>query len=559
MDRKHPWAECEKCPFQSRGGYVPTLNAHPSSGIAVIGEAPGAYEAARGIPFTGPSGDLLNQVLEHHKIERSTIMITNSVLCRPEADEDPPKAALAACAPRWHREIAESGINTIVAVGKASSLALLGEKSPMRKLRVGPPKRYHNDATIDVIPTWHPAYCLRSPDSFPDFVFDVGKIKGQVPHDWFETQYVVFDDPVTAVRALEIIAERFSTVVLDIECGAEKDSSFIHPSDWPLLCLGIAFAPGKAVVLGENAINHPDVATVLRKVLSRTKLVAHNGKFDLEGLHNLLGKLSLYFDTMLASYALDERPGRHGLKARSIEDLGAPDYEQEIRRFVPRSGNYADIPRETLYKYNAYDVVCTWGLYELYSRQMSTEDRQKHDFTVRAANTLIDLELAGLTFDLEYNKELDERFTKELAEIETDMSLLIGYDLNPRSPQQVLRYYAEHGLILPTTEADFLRELSEKLEGEVLEFTEKLLHHRRRTKLYGTYVKGLAKRVYKGRVFTTYLLHGTTSGRLSSRDPNLQNVVREKYIRNQFTATDTDHVLVQLDYKKADGDRKSVV
>jgi DNA polymerase I - 3''-5'' exonuclease and polymerase domains len=72
--------------------------------------------------------------------------------------------------------------------------------------------------------------------------------------------------------------------------------------------------------------------------------------------------------------------------------------------------------------------------------------------------------------------------------------------------------------------------------------------------LYGTYVKGLAKRVTaEGKVYTTYTLHGTTSGRLASRQPNLQNIVREKRIRNQFVVAHEDNRFIQLDYKQAEG------
>jgi uracil-DNA glycosylase family 4 len=554
MERKHPFAECEKCPYGTKGGYVPTLNPKPAAKIAICGEAPGAYEAAYGIPFTGPSGNLLNQVLNHHNIRREDVMITNSVLCRPEENADPPKSALAACAPRLHKEIADSGVDTIVAVGKAAAHALLDDtKSAMRKLRVGPAKSYRYNPAIGVISTWHPAYCLRSPDAFPDFVTDVGKIRQGVTVAWTEPEVWVFEDPEPAERAVLELGKRYSRFVLDIECGVEKDASFVHPSEYPLLCLGIAFAPKKAVVLGEAAVNHPRVINALRHVLPRTRIIAHNGKFDLAGLRALLGKQTLWFDTMLASSCIDERPGRHGLKQLSIERLGAPDYEQEIRKYVPRSGNYGDIPRKILYRYNAYDVVCTWDLYELFVSIMSDDDRRKHDFLVRAANSLIELELSGITFDLEYNKELHEQFEEEITGIEHDIKELIGHGINPRSVKQVQEYYHSHNLILPTTGADFLKELSEKLDGEVLEFTTKLLHHRKRAKLYGTYVKGLAKRVSHNKIYTTYLLHGTTSGRLSSRDPNLQNVVREEYIRNQFTASNADMVLVQLDYKQAEG------
>lgn len=551
--RKHPLAECESCPLYNNSGFVPTFNPHPPSGIAVIGEAPGAHEERRGVPFTGPSGDLLNQVLQHHGLHRENVMITNTALCRPKDNADPPKAALAACRPRLEHEIAQSGVDTIIAVGKVAAHELLATKASMRKMRVGPPKRYVRDHSIKVIPTWHPAYSLRSPDSFPDLVFDVGKARGKVENDWTEPRYRVFDSPGVALRALDELASRFDRFVIDIECGFEKDADFVHPSEYPLLCVGIAFAPGAAVVIGENALNDVRVQDKLRQTLSQARLIAHNGKFDLAALRSICGKLELWFDTMLASNCLDERPGRHGLKVLSIERLGAPDYEQDIRVYVPRSGNYGDIPREVLYKYNAYDVVCTWALYELFSREFSESDWRKHDFLIRAANALIELELQGIFFDVDYNEKLAFEYKQKLDDLEAHIGNIVGRELNPRSPQQITQYYLEQGLVLPSTNAELLTELSEKVTGDLFEFTQALLKHRREAKLYGTYVKGLARRVSHGKIFTTYLLHGTTSGRLASREPNLQNVVRDKPIRNQFVASSEDHCLLQCDYKQAEG------
>lgn len=550
---KVPGARCWDCPFEKLG-VVPTYNPQPKSGVIVIGEAPGAHESVKGIPFTGPSGQLLDQVLDHHGFNRHDVMITNACLCRPKGNDDPPKAALAACAPRLQKEIAESGAHTIVAVGKIAAAQLIEDHGSMKRMRVGPPKPYKHDANIGVIATWHPAYSLRSPDSFPDLVFDFGKIKGGPESDWTPPQYRVFDDPALAIRAMQELGNRFDRLVIDIECGIEKDNAFEHPSEYDLLCVGIAFAPGRAVVIGENALREQSVREALRRLLSTTRIIAHNGKFDLAGLRAVCGKQSLWFDTMLAAYALDERPGHMGLKALSIERLGAPDYEAEIKPYIPNGGTYANIPRDVLYKYNAYDVVCTWALYELFSGEMSADDRRKHDFTVLGANALIELELGGIGFDLAYNAQLAEEYLERIEKLEVEISGVVGFNLNPRSPMQIIKYYAEQGLTLPTTEADFLKELMPHIQGEPLEFTKLLLAHRKEAKLYGTYVKGLAKRVTEeGKVYTTYLLHGTTSGRLASRQPNLQNVARNKAIRNQFVVQGPEYRFIQLDYKQAEG------
>lgn len=484
--RKHPAAKCEECPFSNDKNYVPTYNLIPSGKIAIVGAAPGVHEARKGIPFTGPSGELTDQILQHHGIRRDEVMLTNTVSCKPEGqDSDPPKAAIDACRPRLVQEIAESGVETIVSLGKVAMGETINDRGSMRKIRVGPPKPYKYDANVGVIATWHTAYALRSPDSFPDIVFDFGKIRGKVEHDWVEPDYRVFDNPVSAARALQELRARFDRVVIDIETGVEKDNSFDHPSEYDLLCVGIAFAKGKAVVIGEVALQDDGVRAELRNLLSTAKIIAHNGKFDLAGLRNVCGRQTLWFDTMLASNTLDERPGRHGLKQLSIERLGAPEYEADIRDYVPRGGNYANIPRDVLYKYNAYDVVCTWDLYELFSNEFTETDWQKHDFIVQAANALIELELNGIHFDVEYNEKLSHQYQTILADIEAKMDELVGYVVNPRSPKQLTDYYATHHLQLPSTNADLLKELRDKLDGEVLQFTDLLLEHRRKAKLYG--------------------------------------------------------------------------
>jgi DNA polymerase-1 len=79
-----------------------------------------------------------------------------------------------------------------------------------------------------------------------------------------------------------------------------------------------------------------------------------------------------------------------------------------------------------------------------------------------------------------------------------------------------------------------------------------MLKHRREAKLYGTYVKGIRKRLFRGRVYPTFLLHGTTTGRLACRNPNLQNIPRESSIRAQFVPGRPGRVFVQCDYSQAE-------
>lgn len=412
-------------------------------------------------------------------------------------------------------------------------------------------------------------------------VTDIEKLNQSTLGAWEEPEWHYYDEPLMAATFLDnLIRWQHATgkyeLVTDIEVGIEKDSAFDHPNMYQMLCVGLAWEKGQAGVIGEQALQSKQVWGRLIRLFRRSRLVGHNGKFDLAGLYPHTGPLELWFDTMLAHYALDERPGTHGLKVLAVERLGAPAYDDEIKRFVPRGGNYAAIPREILYKYNALDVACTWNLYELFSAELdapTTDEwpypdlpvkslRDWHDFLVEASNQLMYLELNGITVDQQYNAYLSHEYLVKLGDAEEKLSELVKVatrgtieGINPRSPKQVKEFYETQGLRLASTNKETLNGLAERLDPNSWagQFTAGLLEHRFESKRYGTFVKGIRQRMYGGRVFTTYLLHGTTSGRLASRNPNLQNIVRDKAIRRQFVASKPGNVLVQADYKQAEG------
>jgi DNA polymerase-1 len=492
-------------------------------------------------------------------------------------------------------ELDASGVHTVVALGGTATAALVDDPRTITALRVGPPKAPTRDlggsSVARVIPTWHPAYTLRNPDAFPTLVADIGKVDRDLAH-WDEPEWNYYDEPLRAVQFLDWLWQRQNAtgeivLVLDIEVGIEKDTAFDHPNMYQMLCVGLQWKKGEAAVIGEEALKSKQVWGRLLRLFRRSKLVCQNGKFDLAGLYPMLGPLKLWFDTMLAHYALDERSGGHGLKVLAVERLGAPAYDDEIKKYVPKGSSYANIPREILYKYNALDVACTWDLYEMFSAEMADDPvaadiwrwpypelpvkslRDWHDFLVAASNELMYLELNGIAVDLDYNHQLAMAYLTKLESMEDSLHDIVAQavkgDLdsvyakkgrfNPRSPKQVMAYLNSEGLRLSSTDKDVLAGLRERLDPTSYagRFVDGLLEHRFEAKRYGTYVKGIRQRLYGNRVFTTYLLHGTTSGRLASRNPNLQNIVRSKDIRRQFVASKPGNILVQADYKQAEG------
>lgn len=548
--RKHPLANCENCSWREEGAFVPSLIPKSGVKVAVVGEAPGAYEARTGIPFTGPSGELLDRVMEYHGYKRKELALINTVACRPHGPtEKPPRDAITACKPRLDAEIRATNAPIVLAVGGTSAQALLNDNRAISKLRVGftRPSRFG-----PVISTWHPAFCLRSPDSFPTFVRDVGKLNGLDLQPWTPPNFKVFNDPVVALEAIRRL-KTFKKLVIDIEAASDKDIDDAHPEDYELLCVGVAYAKRKALVFGDRVFKDESCIKEFKELLENVQIDGWNLKFDLLGLSPLFGIMRIGRDGMLMSYCIDERPRQHGLKHRSVEDLNAPRYDEEIAQYTKgKGGSFANIPKDLLYKYNAYDVGATWDEMEYLDALMSPEQHKLHEFLIDAANMLMHVELSPLHFDLEYNAELEVEYLEKLKDSEAAIEDHVGHEINPRSPIQIMKYFASKGMTVPTTNKDFLKKIHPMCEPEIQTFIDLLLTNRNQSKAYGTYVKGLRKKVKDGRIHTTFSLHSTTSGRTASRKPNLQNVKRDKPIRNQFIAG-SGLILVQCDYSQAEG------
>lgn len=541
-------------------------NGPSSASLAFVGEAPGLQEARTGKPFSGPSGKLLDTVLRHHRIDRRKVFISNACLCRPPDNATPSANAIEACRPRLEMELQRTGAKTVVALGNGAAKSLLGITG-VTKLRAGLGRSARFDSNVRVIATIHPAACLRQADMFPHLVTDVGKVRLNNVK-WTPPQFHVVETPGTAMSVIEALQEKADKLVIDIEVGIEKDTAFDHPNHYDMLCIGVGYQRHRAVVFGRGALQ-PEVYKALGDLFRTKKLVCQNGKFDLAGLYPHIGATQLWFDTMLASYCFDERPRIHGLKHQAVEYLGAPQYDLEILRYVGKSNNFGNIPTDILYKYNAYDVSCTWDLLELYEERFRDHPdlRRLHDFLVAASNELMFVELNGIALDRTYLDTLEVEYLAILARVENELDGILGHAINPRSPKQVqhalqddyklrlpTKRSATTGDLRPTTDREALEFLYERCapESNAARFLSTLLRHRRESKMYGTYIKGARKRLYRGRLYPTFLLHGTTTGRLSCRNPNLQNVPRESSIRRLYVPSREGNVFVQSDYSQAE-------
>ena len=154
--------KCEKCPLhQTRTHAVPGHGSLTADWM-FVGEAPGQNEDQQGLPFVGRAGQLLDAMISALKMQREEAFVANVIKCRPPNNRDPVAEEVEQCEPFLHQQLEIIKPSVIVALGRISAQLLLRSSEPIGKLRG---KIYHYGASnIPLIPTYHPAYLLRSPE-----------------------------------------------------------------------------------------------------------------------------------------------------------------------------------------------------------------------------------------------------------------------------------------------------------------------------------------------------------------------------------------------------------
>jgi len=151
---------CNTCPLHtSRKNTVPGEGNPNQPDVMFIGEGPGADEDAQGRPFVGKAGQLLDKMIVAMGYKREEVFIANIVKCRPPGNRVPLPEEMSACTPYLKAQIALIQPKLIVALGKTAVEGLLNERVAITRLR-GTWRTYEG---IDLMPTFHPAYLLRSP------------------------------------------------------------------------------------------------------------------------------------------------------------------------------------------------------------------------------------------------------------------------------------------------------------------------------------------------------------------------------------------------------------
>ncbi len=354
------------------------------------------------------------------------------------------------------------------------------------------------------------------------------------------------------------------------EVAVDTETSSLNPHLADLIGISLSTKIGKAcyIPLGHRSGNCIDKEIALKKLKPfledpSIKKVGQNIKFDFIVLFKHGIKISSMEDTMLMSYVLDAGKNRHNMDTLSEIHLNHKTISyKELVGSGKKEINFSEVDVEKAKDYAAEDADITLRLYKKFSKSLKEEKMINiyEVFEKPMIEILAFMELEGIKIDNEFLKILSSKFGKKIDKIQKDIFKISRKEFNIASPKQLgeiiyndlkiagLKKTKKGGF---ATSASVLEDLSFK--GH--KFPQLVLDWRQLSKLKNTYSDSLPEHINHKteRVHTSFLLAATTTGRLASSDPNLQNIPIKtedgRDIRKSFVAK-KDHVLISADYNQ---------
>lgn len=566
--------------------------------IAIVGEAPGAFEEVKHRPFVGPAGQLLDRLLAQAGILRNQVYLTNVMKVRPpkndfstfwlDGKQTQPTEQLAEGIEELIVELASlSNLRVIIALGRQPMFILTGmegiskwrgsaletrEKSKVFDvvydiIEEGHQKHdlenYHEPQSVKVrrfnrtvLPTFHPSFCLRQWGVIPLVVHDLKRAKGLVTAMPKEPKELI---PYPTEREINLLLERLTDlkcdVSVDIEC-ANAIISRISLTDSSKYGVSIPFVNIETDILIKG---QEWIWDSLRDLLPTAPIIGQNFSFDMAWLWKKQGIdiQNLIHDTMIAQHVI--LPGLLSfLKPLSLAMLTSlyteePYYKDEGKILEGRK------PPDVQYGiYSARDAAVTFEVYqEQLTAPMFKKQRETFEFEMALVRGPIKhMMRTGIQVDIGMKEALRERAQKELECLELLVSIELGYSVNLRSPKQLQTLlYTDMNLkggVSKSTGEENLKILQAKYPGlDVLNY---ILQHRGIEQVYKNILSAQADDDHRMRCSYSPT---TTTGRFkSSKNPfrsgtNLQNIPRDKRIRAMFIP-DSGNVLIECDLEQAE-------
>jgi len=365
--------------------------------------------------------------------------------------------------------------------------------------------------------------------------------------------------------------ESFTQLLSSLESAhivaIDTETTSTDPHQAELVGISICFDVNKAYYIplkhqmAQN-LDSEEVLTKLNNKLQGKTLVAHNAKYDLIVLENAGWKKNEnIFDTMIAHYLLNPT-SRHSLANCAIEEFA---YEMipisELIGKGKKQITFDLVPTDQAAKYAAEDAYIAFKLYTLYLAELKKNELYELFQTIELPLlfVLAGMEKNGVFIDKKILAEFSKRNQKKLGELTQKIFGIAGSQFNLNSPQQLSKVLFEDLGIksVKKTKTGFSTNITvlESLAKEH-EIARLLIDYRQISKLESTYVSALPELINpeSGRVHSSFNQTVASTGRLSSSNPNMQNIpIRSesgREIRKAFCVRDDDHMMLAADYSQ---------
>ena len=372
----------------------------------------------------------------------------------------------------------------------------------------------------------------------------------------------------------EAIAHPSTFIALDSE------TTGLYPRDGHILGISLSYDGKRGAYISTECFDE-ETEELLQTLFNKKRVVFHNAKFDVAFFeYHFNFKFDRIEDTMLLHYLIDENPGGHGLKQLSIRFTPYGDYEKPMYEWMDnyRKENgilkgdfqWGSIPFDIMKTYAAMDALCTYLLYEKF-KKIKENPKLKwvyDNILIPGTRFLIDAQDNGVPFD---KKRLYA--AQELMQDDIDIAVTglyknpiinkwekyNGKDFNPNSTVQLRSLLFDYLDLQPTgkktgtgahsTDAEVLQEL-----GSQSEIPRLILDIRQRSKIKNTYLDKIIPQLDRdSRLRTSFNLHGTTSGRLSSSGKlNMQQLPRDNPAVKGCIKAAEGHKIVAMDLTTAE-------
>jgi DNA polymerase I len=373
----------------------------------------------------------------------------------------------------------------------------------------------------------------------------------------------------TCAGSPEKIMSLVTLLQAENEVCFDTETTGIDANNADLVGLSFSWTPGEAYYVPVPADRNETL-----KILAAFKplfenpgriWIGQNVKYDMLVLKwygiEIRGKI---FDTMLAHYVIDP-DGKRGMDMLSVQYLGYEPVpiEDLIGKKGKGQGNMRDVAIEKITEYAAEDADITLQLKNKFQPLLDNKSVRKVFEQVEnpLVKVLADMEFEGIRVDMEFLKEYSKELEKEAAQAENNVYREAGVRFNLSSPKQLGEVLFDKLKLDPkakktktgqyATGEDVLLKLAHQSK-----IVDDILAYRELTKLKSTYVDALPAIINRktGRVHTSYAQAVAVTGRLSSNNPNLQNIPvrteRGREIRKAFVPRDENHLLVSADYSQ---------